>query len=309
MEVRFLLGVQTADGTAQTSKMTLLNATSYGVTPKANKVSSQAIGSGRWERDGFISKLDVNGDVTVEANMGQLDLLLQGAGFKGEQKEANYEILPGTFDKYLTLAMDDIEDDISEYAQDCLVSSLKVSAQMEAFVTATASIIGKNHVINDTKMTITPNIPKGESLICLGALIKENGTDLTAKIESIDLTIDNKLEGKAALNSIYNRVIRQSDRGSVTLAISFNSFDKESYKKGHELLKKNGSYTVELIFAESTDPSKLVKIEMPKVKLSQAPEAKDLERAGGMSKELMAYYDDTMKSPIKITFEKYTAGE
>lgn len=301
----YLVGIQTRDGVAQTDNMTLLNATSYGILPKANKVSSQAVGSGRWERDGFISKIDIGGDVNIEANMGQLDILLQGAGFKGTQQASNYEFIPGAFDKLLTFVMNLEDDNMAETAQDCLVSSLKLSAQMEAFVTTTATIIGKNHNIGN-KLEIVPTVSKGESLICLGALIKEDGTDQTAKIESIDLTIDNKLEGKAALNSIYNRVIRQSDRGSVTLAINFNSFDKESYKKGHELLKKNGSYSVELEFAESTDPTKKVKITLPKVKLSQAPEAKDMEKAGGMSKELTAYYDDSISSPIKIVFENYT---
>lgn len=301
----YLVGIQTRDGVAQTDNMTLLNATSYGILPKANKVSSQAVGSGRWERDGFISKIDIGGDVNIEANMGQLDILLQGAGFKGTQQASNYEFTPDTFDKFLTFAMNLEDDNMAETAQDCLVSSLKLSAQMEAFVTTTATIIGKNHNIGN-KLEIVPTVPKGESLICLGTLIKEDGTDQTAKIESIDLTIDNKLEGKAALNSIYNKVIRQSDRGSVTLAINFNSFDKESYKKGHELLKKNGSYSVELEFAESTDPTKKVKITLPKVKLSQAPEAKDMEKAGGMSKELTAYYDESINSPIKIVFENYT---
>lgn len=305
--LKYLVGVQAKDGTAQIEDVTLLNATSFGVTPKTNKVSSQAIGSGRWERDGFISKLDVNGDVTVEANMGQLDILLQGAGFKGTTKSKNTEYLPATFDKYLTLIADLESDNMAEYAQDCLVNNLKISAQMEAFVTATANVIGKEHKILSAKLSATPKVPVGESLICLGAQIKEVGADVTAKIESIDLTIDNKLEGKAALNSIYNKVIRQSDRGSVSLSINFNSFDKESYKKGHDMLRKNTAYAVELVFAESTDPTKKIKITLPKCKLSQAPEMKDMERAGGMTKELTAYYDETVKSPIKLTFENYVA--
>ncbi|EHO21646.1 hypothetical protein HMPREF9466_00503 [Fusobacterium necrophorum subsp. funduliforme 1_1_36S] len=87
MEVRFLVGKQSGDGTAQVTDMTVLDATSYSVMPKTNKVSSQAIGSGRWERDGFISKMDVSGDVTIEANTGQLEILLEGAGFKGTKKQ------------------------------------------------------------------------------------------------------------------------------------------------------------------------------------------------------------------------------
>ena len=36
-------------------------------------------------------------------------------------------------------------------------------------------------------------------------------------------------------------------------------------------------------------------------------ERTDLAGAGGMSKELEAFYDETIKSPVKITFKNYTS--
>ena len=173
MDMQFLVGKQTAEGTAKLTGLNQLDCTNYGVVPKVNKTTSKAIGAGRWERDGFVSKVEVNGDLTIEATTGQLEILLEGAGFKGTKNGKNQDFLPGPFDNFLTLISNNIEDDIAEYAQDCLVSSLKISTQMEAFVNVTANILGKEHKVLNNKINATPVALKGESLICLGAGSKE----------------------------------------------------------------------------------------------------------------------------------------
>ena len=147
MDIQFLVGKQTAEGTAKLTGLNQLDCTNYGVVPKVNKTTSKAIGAGRWERDGFVSKVEVNGDLTIEATTGQLEILLEGAGFKGTKDNKNHNFLPGPFDNFLTFVSNNIEDDIAEYAQDCLVSNLKISTQMEAFVNVTANIIGKEHKV------------------------------------------------------------------------------------------------------------------------------------------------------------------
>jgi len=268
MDIQFLVGKQTAEGTAKLTGLNQLDCTNYGVVPKVNKTTSKAIGAGRWERDGFVSKVEVNGDLTIEATTGQLEILLEGAGFKGTKSGKNQDFLPGPFDNFLTLISNNIEDDIAEYAQDCLVSSLKISTQMEAFVNVTANIIGKEHKVLNNKINATPVALKGESLICLGAVIKETSTDI------------------------------------VGLNLTFNSFDKDSYKSAYEMLRKNTSYVVEVTLAETTDPTKIVKLEFPNVKVSNV-EATNLDGAGGMTKELTAYYDKVAQTPVKITFENY----
>nr|DAX27842.1 MAG TPA: Tail tube protein [Caudoviricetes sp.] len=306
MDVRFLLGKQTAKGTPQTTDVSLLAATSSSVTPNVNKVSSKAIGTGRWEKDGFVSKVEVNGDVAVELSTGQMEMFLLGAGFKSKTVATkNLEFTPDdAYNNYLTLITDNVESDIHEYAQDCLISSLKINAQLEAYITGTATLIGMNHTIQNAKFAGTPTAFKGKPLICLGSVIKEKNTDITAEIESIDITIDNKLEGKGALNSIYNKAIRQSDRGSVSLSLQFNEFNKTSYKNAHDMLKANTSYAVEVTFAEVEDKTKKVVLTFPNCKIGNV-EATDLEGAGGISKELNAYFDDGIKSPVKIVLENY----
>lgn len=307
MNNRFLIGKQTTKGTAEVTTMHKLDATTFNVRPSVSKVESKAIGAGRWAKDGFVGSMSVSGDVTIELTTGQLEMFLLGAGFesKGVKSTKHQEILPAdSIEQYLTIVNDYQEDDLHEVSQDCLVSSLEINAQTESYVNMSANIIGMNHEIGSTKLNITPVALKGSPLICLGAKLIETTTDMTAKIDNFSLTIDNKLEGKKALNSVYFKSIRQSDRGTVSISIGYNEFDKATYIKAQELLKKNTSYKVEIELAETEDNTKKVKILLPIVKVSNT-EVTDLEGAGGMSKDMDCYYDESIKSPIKITLENY----
>ncbi|MDR2879516.1 MAG: hypothetical protein LBV03_06355 [Fusobacteriales bacterium] len=297
MNIEVLAALQTAKGTEKTDTMAKLSATDYGVLPSVDKKVSEALGSGRWVRDGFVSKISVAGDVPVELTMDQLEILLAGT---------DYVMTSGaSIDKYLTIGVNDLDSNMFEYSKDCQVSSLAVNVQLEAFIKGTANIIGMDHVTKNTKFSGTATAVRNESLICLGSKITEKTNDITSQIESLDLTIDNKLEGKGALNSVYYKSIKQSDRGTVTLGLTFNEFNKASYMDAQDLLLANGEFKVETEFAELQDPNKKVVFEFPKCKISKN-ERTDLAGAGGMSKELEAFYDETIKSPVKITFKNYT---
>ena len=233
--------------------------------------------------------------------------MLAGAGFEGKVVGTDYVMTSGeSINKYLTIGVNDLDSDMFEYSKDCQVSSLAVNVQLEAFIKGTANIIGMDHITENTKFSGTATAVRNESLICLGSKITEKTNDITSQIESLDLTIDNKLEGKGALNSVYYKSIKQSDRGTVTLGLTFNEFNKASYMDAQDLLLANGEFKVETEFAELQDPSKKVIFEFPKCKISKN-ERTDLAGAGGMSKELEAFYDETIKSPVKITFKNYTS--
>ena len=307
MNIEVLAALQTAKGTEKTDTMAKLSATDYSVIPSVDKKVSEAVGSGRWVRDGFVSKISVAGDVPVELTMDQLEILLAGAGFEGKVVGTDYVMTSGeSINKYLTIGVNDLDSDMFEYSKDCQVSSLAVNVQLEAFIKGTANIIGMDHITENTKFSGTATAVRNESLICLGSKITEKTNDITSQIESLDLTIDNKLEGKGALNSVYYKSIKQSDRGTVTLGLTFNEFNKTSYMDAQDLLLANGEFKVETEFAELQDPSKKVIFEFPKCKISKN-ERTDLAGAGGMSKELEAFYDETIKSPVKITFKNYTS--
>ncbi|MBP9479065.1 MAG: hypothetical protein KBF12_10630 [Sebaldella sp.] len=308
MNGEVLIGIQTGKGTAQTSTMSKVNATDYGITPSTDSTVSEALGSGRFVRDGFLSKISAEGDIPVEVNRGQLELLLHGTGYTGAiDGLTDWKLTPtDTINQWLTVGFNDLDNNMFEYAVDCLVSSLNISTSIAAFVTATINLIGMEYKTKTTKYSNTVNILNSESLICLGATIKESGTDITSKIESIDMNFDNKLEGKQALNSVHYKSITQSDRGTTTLGLTFNEFDKDSYLAANELLLKNGEYEVEVIFALMSDKTKTISFIFPRCKISKN-ERTDIAGSGGLSKELEAFYDETIKSPVSILFKDYTS--
>ena len=56
MNIEVLAALQTAKGTEKVDTMAKLSATDYGVVPAVDKKVSEALGSGRWVRDGFITE-------------------------------------------------------------------------------------------------------------------------------------------------------------------------------------------------------------------------------------------------------------
>lgn len=307
MELEILAGIQTARGTAEISTMFKLASTDFGMAPSVDKTTSEALGSGRWERDGFVSKIAVEGDLPVELTREQLEILLYGAGFDGTASGTDWVLSPVSAVKnYMTIGLNDIDSGMFEYTVDSLVSSLGISTSVASYVTGTASMIGMNMTTVNSPYSGIVDVPAGEPLICLGTKIIQSGTDITSKVESVDMTVDNKLEGKQALNSEYYKAIRQGERGSVTLALTFNEFDKPTYLKDLDDIKSNASYEVVVEFYERGTPTNIVRLTFPNCKPTKT-ERTDLSGAGGLTKEVTAYYDETTKTPVKIEFLDYTS--
>ena len=307
MELEILAGIQTARGTAEISTMFKLASTDFGMAPSVDKTTSEALGSGRWERDGFVSKIAVEGDLPVELTREQLEILLHGAGFDGTLNGTDWVLNPVSATKnFMTIGLNDIDNGMFEYTVDSLVSSLGISTSVAAYVTGTASMIGMDMKTVNSPYSGTVDVPAGEPLICLGTKITQSGTDITSKVESVDITIDNKLEGKQALNSEYYKAIRQGERGSVTLSLTFNEFDKPTYLKDLDDIKSNTSYEVIVEFYERGTPNNIIRLTFPKCKPTKT-ERTDLAGAGGLTKEVTAYYDETEKTPVKIEFLDYTS--
>ena len=306
MELEILAGIQTARGTAEIGTMFKLASTDFGMSPTVDKTTSEALGSGRWEKDGFVSKIAVEGDLPIELTREQLEILLYGTGFDGTAVGADFEIKPVSVTKnWLTIGLNDVDNGMFEYAKDCLVSSLGISTSVASYVTGTANIIGMDFTTVNSAYSGTVDVPAGEPLICLGTTIKQSGTDITSKVESIDINIDNKLEGKQALNSVNLKAIRQSDRGTVGISTTFNEFDKPTYIKDLDDIKTNASYEVVVEFAERGTPTNIIRLTFPNCKPTKT-ERTDLAGAGGLTKEVNAYYDETSKTPVKIEFIDYS---
>ncbi len=309
MDIKYYVGVQDNKTTPKLTDLAILTAKSCGVAPKYSQTNSQALGvGGAFESDGWVSRAEVNGDIDIELTISQFKTFFDSAGFKSKvtnTKDLTYDLDPNGFTKYLTVVSDFYSDNYYEVAQSCLVSSLKINTTLQSYVTATMSVLGMEHEPKDGGLTgkIAPAVVEGR-LKCLGVIIKENTTDITSKVESVDINIDRKLEGKGALNSIYTKAIVPSGKGEVSLNLQFNEFDKTSYKNAREMLKNNTSYKVTIEMADDLDPTRKITMEFPKVKISNV-EATDLDGTGGIAKEMKAYTPAGSELPFIVKIVNY----
>lgn len=307
--MQLLIAKQDNRDTAKITEMKKLQFTSYSLAPNVNATKSQTINTVGFETDSWISKIDVSGDTTVEATLGQLEMLIESSGFEKQTQGSTAKKLiykaSNKFDKYLTVVLDDDENESYDQFQGLLVNSLKFETSLESYVNVTPSFIGMNHVAGNTRFSggATATEFDGKKLICLGASITENGTtDVTRDIESLDITINNSLEGKGALNSVYNKSIKRNGIRDITVNFTYNEFLKENYVGAHTALKANSTYAIKIQFKEVETNNKII-IELPRCKVSNV-ERTDITGAQGMSKEVSALYDEATGSPIVITIEK-----
>lgn len=311
MDIKILAGVQTDKDTEQLTTLQTLVATDCSVQPKYSQTNSQALGiGGSFVSDGWVSRAEVDGNITSELSISQLKLFMESCGFKtqnvsGKTKNLEFKINENGFDKYLTIVKDLYRDSTHDIAKSCLVSSIKLNATLQSYVKADVSLIGMDYTSNKTKLSATPTVVDEGTLICLGTTIKEENKDITASIENIDITIDRKLESKGALNSIYTKAIRPNAKGEVTLNLQFNEFDKDSYNKAQTMLKENTSYVVEVWFKDTKNANRIVKFKFPNVKISNV-ELTDLSGTGGIAKEMKAYPTATSDMPFELVIENFT---
>lgn len=309
MDIKIHAGVQSNADTAQTQTIQTLIARNCSIEPKYSNTTSQALGiGGSFISDGWVSRAEVDGDIETELSISQFVLFMEALGFKRKVKDTKnleFNVDPDGFTKYLTIIKDLYSEGVNDVARGCLVSSLKLNTTLQAYVTATASMIGLEYTSNKAKFSGTPTVVNEGTLICLGTTIKENNTDITAKVESIDITIDRKLEAKGGLNTIYTKAIKPNGKGEVSLNLQFNEFDKDSYHTAQEMLKNNTTYTVEVELKDTLDKTRIIKLKFPKVKIANV-NITDLEGTGGLSKELKAYTPTGKDMPFEVLIENYT---
>lgn len=287
METKVLFGIQTKMGTPLTTNLKVLPFTEFSIKPDVNKIESKVLSSGRWTKDTFAGRQSVGGDLGIEPTINALELLLQSAGFV--KSSDTYK--SGAFDKYATIVNDFTNDGMHLQYEDCLINTLTITAQQEAFLDVKANIIGMKSSANDNKFNGTSKDleDKDYPLICYGAKLLSEEKDTSAVVESVEITINNALEGKGGLNTRYNTKIVQNGRGSVEVTINFNSFDKENYLKAMKMLTDNSHIKLQLELKEHLEENKgrKVTIELPRVKMTNV-ELGDLEGAGTLTRTMSA---------------------
>lgn len=304
--MQVLIGKQ-SNKSAVATEFKIMPFTSFGLKPNVETVTSKTINKYGFETDSWVSKISTSGDIAIETKLSSLEFLVENAGFNKtvEAKKKTFKA-ENKFDGFLTAILDDDEGQSHDIYKGLLINSLKIETAIAAYVNVNVGFIGmdfENKPAAYVNSTATEYI--GQPLICRGAQITENGTENTSSIENIDITIENSLEGKGALNSIYNKAIKRNGLRSIKINFGYNEFDKTGYNKALQNLKENSTYTVKVVFEEvgATNKGNKVTFEFHKCKISNV-ERTNIEAAQGMTKEVIAIYDDENKTPVTITFEE-----
>lgn len=150
MDIRVLMALQEAVNTPKLEGMTKAYATNFNVKADTNKIESKVLGTGRWVKDTIPGRRSVSGDFELQPSISQIELVLQGAGFK---KTVNtFKASP--FEKYLTLINDFPSDGLHIQYQDCLVNTLGISVSQEEYVNVKVGIIGMKDTLGKQKLKI-----------------------------------------------------------------------------------------------------------------------------------------------------------
>ncbi|WP_068449150.1 phage tail tube protein [Caviibacter abscessus] len=292
-----------------------LEFTSFGLKPNVETTTSQTINTTGFQKDSWVSKIDVNGDLTLESSYGQLEFFIENGGFKKKeeplspsQNKSEY-IADNQFDKYLTCILEDNENASCDIFKGLLINTLKLETSLASYVNLNVGFVGQDSEVKNSASGKSNAITtfEGDPLICLGAEITENENEKnTSKIESLSIDINNSLQGKGALNSVYNKTIKRTGLRNVNINFTYNEFDKEGYTNAFKSLKENSTYKVKVEFKEvkkSNEKGHKITLEFPKCKVSNI-ERTNITADMGMSKSIQALYDEKIKSPVIITFEK-----
>ena len=304
--MRVLIAKQTDKNTVATDDFKILDFTDFSLKPNISTTESKTINETGFKKGGWVSKIDTSGDVTVEATIGQIETILGSAGFEAGASPADKNKYKGVnkFDKYLTVVLDDNETESHDIFKSLLVNTLSFDTQLESYVNLKIGFIGMDSEVRGTKFApaTDPTAFEGNPLVCLGATITENASEVTNTIESITIDFNNSLEGKGALNSVYNKSIKRNGEREVKLSLKYNEFDKNSYIDSFTKLKANTTYSVKVVFKE-IETNKQVELEFPRCKVGNV-ERDDVTGNQTMSKEIIAEYDEANKSPVIITIKK-----
>lgn len=309
MDIRVLMGLQERVGTAKSTDLVVAYATNFNVKADTNKIESKVLGIGRWVKDTIPGRRSVAGDFELQPSIAQVETVLEAAGFK-KGSDSTYKA--SSFEKYLTLLSDFQSDNLSIEYKDCLVNTLGITVTQEDYVSVKVGVIGMGDDVKDNKVSSgSIKTVKDTQLVCYGAVLKQAESDISATVETVDININNSLEGKGGLNSRSFTKILQNGRGSIEVNIKFNAFDKDNYTTALKMLKENKGLKLELILKEDIADTegangRKLEITMPNVKLASV-DLEDLEGAGGLSKVMTALPDENGE-PITFKIVEPASG-
>lgn len=302
MNIEVLIGKQ-VDMSTDATTFTRLSARDVTLAPTVNTVSSEAFSGSRFAKDGFVSRVEVGGGMPLEISRDVLMMLLEGAGFDfTTSAQDKIGKVADKIDDFFTVVVNYKDEQMHEKFSGCQINTIDIGLATESYVLSNVEFIGIKSEPVASLFTGTIKNPTETDLICLDTKVEYDGADVSGDIESLTFSIDNGLEARAGINSVYTTSIRSSN-ASATLDITYNGFDKTRYINADTAMKTNTKKTAKITLGvNGGGENDIVLIDIPNLKVSGNDKG-DLGGAGSLSQTFNCYFDNTENTIAKFTFK------
>lgn len=294
--VKLFFGKQNATGTIASTLLDL-GATDFSGGEKYNSVKSETFNSLQAEGDQFLVGIETDFSTPVEWNAKTLEAILPALGYAKEDEDELYKLTvaePALF----TVIVSDTLNSKKTVFKDCKLNTFSLNAVKGAIVNGTLAWIGTTAEFQSGIITESVATSRGESLVAIDSIIELGGTAVTADVESVTLEINNNLEAKGSIDSLYTKKIRRSAPQGTIAKLEFNSYDQTRFESIKTKAVANASENLTLTLVDGV---KTILIEIPKLYISDSSRA-DYKGAGSHSLSMTASINNTDNTPVKFTF-------
>ena len=279
--------------------------------PEMSKVDSEAFTASRFVADGFVSRVKLSGAIDTEVSRLMLKEMLPNASFVDTTPEL-FIPMAGISTNYFMIIVEDLDQESHDIYYDCLTNVMTLSMTKEAYIGLSLDMFGTKAAVIDGLYTYPVDNPvtakMDENLRALDLTMAIDAADNTFLLSSATLTIDNSLEDRASINSIYTNRVVPTGNASVKLDVSYDWYRKGEYISYFTKSTANTKFTGSLVLTtpNGTDVGKTVTIAMPNMKANSVSRG-DLTGSGSLDTTFDVYYDpagidDDAKAPVSFTF-------
>lgn len=296
MSVKVYFGVQTAEGVVATILLDL-GATDFSGGEKYNAAKSEVFNTLQAEGDQFLVGIETDFSTPLEWNAKTLEAILPAIGYAKVGEDTYYKLTAAEPTLFSVIVSDSLNSKKTVY-KDCKVNSLSITAAKGALVNGTLAWIGTTAEFQTGVVTETVATKRGESLVAIDSVVKLGGSPVTTDVESVTIEINNNLEAKGSIDSVYTKKIRRSAPQATTASVEFNSYDQARFEA---IKAKAIANTSENLEVSLKDGAKTIVILIPKLFISTSDRG-DYKGAGSHSLSMTASINNSESTPVKFTF-------
>lgn len=271
-------------------------ATDFNVDENISELKSERFQDLQAQGDSTIAKIEVQGSIPVEFSKEILEELMAGISYKSDS--TSYKMSADKPAFYTFVLIDTATSERWDYV-DCIISDVKLNVALGAYVTGSIDIIGKTYAISSG--SVSGAKPAGDILRALFATVELDSHDISEDVEGLDIDINNGMEAKGSLNSLYNTKFRRSSAMTTTVSVQKNEYDASQYKDMKEKMIAGTAVSGKLKLGKSGEADTVV-IEIPKMFINSNKRG-DFKGAGSHSIELNCSMNNSEASHLKITFK------